>query len=319
MKTSLTILIAILTVSFASEGKFNGLAFHDFTYNLTEDVDIANEFGLKRVYFTYQQEISDGIKYKFQTDIDYKHDPKNLYLKIAKIDWSSPIGKLTFGLQGMNVFNIQEKTWGYRFIEKSAMDQRKFASSADLGVGYSTTFANRIHFSTLYTNGTGYKKPENDSYKKLSIQALLGEKKLVKNNGINAGGIVSFEFYDYVVNSVTTTKETKKVFGLFGGYSGGGLRVGGDVDWLLDSGVNETKQIISAYTNYKVSTSLQVYFRFDLYDPDTKTDKDGETYLIAGFGYTPGKGLTIAPNIRYTKPQEGASNTLLIVNFLFIF
>ena len=31
--------------------------------------------------------------------------PKEIYLKNAKVDWKSPIGKLTLGLQGMNVFN----------------------------------------------------------------------------------------------------------------------------------------------------------------------------------------------------------------------
>ncbi len=319
MRILFTILVALLTIANAGEGKLGGLVFHDFTYDLTKDADVTNEFGIKRVYFTYQQEISDGIKYKFQTDINYKTTPKNLYLKNAKVDWSSPMGKITFGLQGMNVFSIQEKTWGYRFIEKSAMDQRKFSSSADLGVGYSNTFASRIHFSALYTNGTGYKKSESDSYKKLSFQALLGEKKLAKKDGFNIGGIVAFEPYDYEVDSVTVDKKTKMVFGLFGGYAGSGLRVGGEFDRFTDSGVEKTKQIISVYANYKISKSLQGYCRFDIYDPDNETEKDSENYLIAGFGYTPGKGLTIAPNIRYTKPQEGDATTLVIVNFQFKF
>ena len=37
----------------------------------------------------------------------------------------------------MNVFNVAEKNWGFRFLEKSPMDYHKFSSSADLGIGYS--------------------------------------------------------------------------------------------------------------------------------------------------------------------------------------
>ena len=80
------------------------------------------------------------ISYKFQTDIDYKTSPINLYIKNAKVDWNYGKGKLTLGLQGMNMFNVTEKTWGFRFLEKSPMDKYEFSSSADMGIGYSGKF-----------------------------------------------------------------------------------------------------------------------------------------------------------------------------------
>ena len=40
------------------------------------------------------------------------------------------------------MFNVQEKTWGNRFVAKSALDNAGWSSSADLGIGFSKSFGN---------------------------------------------------------------------------------------------------------------------------------------------------------------------------------
>ena len=167
------LLLPLLFITIYTQGNFSGTTYFDYTYDLTEDAANDAGFGLKRVYFTYQEALSDNISYKFQTDIDYKSSPINVYLKNAKLDWKSPIGKLTFGMQGMNIFNVTEKTWGFRFLQKSAMDKYKFSSSADMGIAYSGKM-NNLNYSIMYTNGSGYKTTENDEYKKTSIQLVYG-------------------------------------------------------------------------------------------------------------------------------------------------
>ncbi|MCH7611731.1 MAG: hypothetical protein IIB45_00020 [Candidatus Marinimicrobia bacterium] len=313
MKYLLT-LLTLLTVGFSGDGKIGGLVFYDYTYDLTEDASNVDGFALKRVYFTYSQEISDGISYKFTTDINYKTSPMNLYLKYAKVDWISPIGKLTIGLQGMNVFNVAEKTWGFRFLEKSPMDTHKFSSSADMGIGHSGKFSN-LHYNLMITNGTGYKKSENDKYKKISTQLIYGEKKLLKKDGFHFGGVYTYEPYE--VDSVTT--ENKTVVAFFGGFAGGGLRIGGEFDTFTDAGSDVTKQIIAFYASYKLTDNIEGLVYYDMFDPNTNTDKDGETYMIAGVNYYPGKGLIITPNIRLTIPEEGDGTTIFKVNFQFKF
>ncbi len=37
-----------------------------------------------------------------------------VFLKNACVDWMTDYGKFTFGMQGMNMFNVQENTSGYR-------------------------------------------------------------------------------------------------------------------------------------------------------------------------------------------------------------
>ena len=131
------ILFTILTIGISQDGKFSGLVFYNYTYDLTEEAANDEGFAFNRVYLTYTQELSKGISYKFQTDINSSASPKEVYLKNAKVDWESRIGKFTIGLQGMNVFNIAEKNWGFRFLDKSPMDMYGFSSSADMGIGYS--------------------------------------------------------------------------------------------------------------------------------------------------------------------------------------
>ncbi len=234
------------------------------------------------------------------------------YMKNAKVDWKTSFGKLTLGLQGLNVFSVQEKTWGFRFLEKSPMDLHKFSSSADMGVGYSKTVIDNLHLSAIYINGSGYKAVENDSHKKLSTQVVYGEKKLVSKDGFNAGGTFTYEPYD---NDAGT--QSKTVFGVFGGYAGGKLRVGGEFDRFTDGGKEVTKQIIAAYGNYNISDKIDAYGYLDLYDANTDTDGDSQTYIIVGVNYHPTKGLIIAPNIRLTTPEEGDGEMLFKLNFQF--
>ncbi|RMF10492.1 MAG: hypothetical protein D6762_01385 [Candidatus Neomarinimicrobiota bacterium] len=311
-------LMTTMTVLFAGEGTFSGKAFYEYSIDPSTDAAISNAFGLTRVYFTYQQELSEGITYKFQTDIDYNHSPKNVYLKNAKIDWTTRIGKLTLGLQGMNIFSVQEHNWGYRYIEKSPMDQHKFASSADMGIGWAQKWG-PLSLSTIYSNGAGYKKQENDSYKKISVLGFVGESKLTKKDGFNAGGVLALEPYDYVDTNSDTTQETKTLFAGFAALAMNGFRVGGEFEQLNLGGADQTKQILSVYGNYSVSEALQVLARYDIYDPDTQTDQDGNSYLIAGVTYAPGKGVLITPNIRLTMPQTGDSTTQYTLNFQFKF
>ena len=163
---------------------FSGVTYFDYKYHAIEGELDEAAFSVVRSYLTYQKDLEDGLSYKFQTDIDYNSSPFNVYLKNAKVDWKCHLGKATIGMQGMNAFNVQEKTWGHRFLEKSPMDKHGFANSADMGFGFNKSI-NDITLSITYTNGGGYKKPEEDKYKKTTLQAFWGESKLNKNTGFN--------------------------------------------------------------------------------------------------------------------------------------
>ena len=117
--------------------------------------------------------------------------------------------------------------------------------------------------------------------------------------------------------------------GLFGGYSGNGLRLGGEYDvythplkdiTTIPLDITEiTSQIMAVYTSYKITSKLEGLVRYDMYDPDTDTDKNGTNYMIAGLNYYPVKGLIITPNLRLTTPEAGEGTTHAKLNFQFKF
>jgi len=306
----------ILNVSLAQDrnlGKISALVFYEYSYNA--DQTITNAFEVQRAYFTYQHQLAEQITYKFQIDVGRTSSDGRLsaYLKNAKIDWATSLGKITLGLQGMNIFNVQEQTWGYRFIEKTALERNGFASSADLGIGFYHTLANTIHLSTLITNGQGYKLGENDNYKKFSFQTLYGAKNLLNQDGLNLGGIFSLEPFATTPGSTAN----KIVFGGFTGYARGPLRVGLEYNLRSNSASELTATIFSIYGHYQLSQPLEAFARFDSFDPDQGTTNDASSYVIVGTIWRPVTGLFLAPNLKIITPQTGATSTTYSINFQF--
>jgi len=314
-------LILAVSSGLLAEGKVIGKTYFDFTYN--PDGTPTNLFEIHRVYIGYKAKITGNISYKVLTDVGRfntgSDDRLSVYLKAAQLAWQTNLGTFVFGLQGMNIFGIQEHNWGYRFIEKSPMDLNKFGSSADLGVGYYRKFNEKIDFSAILSNGTGYKKSENDQYKKLSVRLFLGDSKVKKNGQFNVGAIFTTESFDYfnTADSTTSVKSTNLIGG-FGAYQISKLRLGAEYDLMTKGGSSDVSStILATYANYALSKALNLFFRFDMLDPNTDANDDASNYIIAGFNFQPGNGLSIAPNVRIKSPESGNSTTYYKINFQF--
>ncbi len=321
-KLLLVSFLILLSTSWAAEG-ISGKIYYDWTYDNTSEPAGYNEFSIKRLYFTYEKSIADEMKVVLATDII---EPINdnawfSYQKYAYLQWNTSMGDLVFGLQGMNVFNIAEQNWGYRYIEKSPMDAHKFASSADLGLGFKKTFSDQIHLHLTAVNGGGYKKTETDKYKKMALQLVYGELNLQKKSGYNAGVVLSSEAFDYGVTD-TTVGEAKNssLLAIFGAYANNAVRIGGEFDQLSNNGSQITKHILAFYADYRVTKQMSLYGRYESYDPDVDSNDDGDNTIIAGLNYSPGKGFNVAPNFHYSVPESGdAGMSTFGVNFEFKF
>ena len=301
-KKKTRIINSLLFLSFAFckvQGTINSKIYFDFI----RQEDGSNAFGIKRAYFTYKNKMSSDLSFTLQTDVDYQAEPKSIYLKKANASWKTKYGKLSIGILGMNMFNIQEKTWGNRFIAKTAMDKKKYSSSADFGIGFSRDLTESIYISSMVTNGSGYKSSENDKYKKFSIQLVSGEKNLSKNEGINLGTVLSYE--PLHEDSVTT------VIGIFSGYYNNSFRVGLEYNTLNN---HRNQSSMSGYINWEMYSSLSLYSRYDLHT----IESESESYMIIGCGYTAGSGLIIAPNFRITNEGDDSYSEIAI-NFQFTF
>src|SRR6056300_1663573 len=86
-----------------------------FAYSDNEEM---KSFAVKRAFLTFSKDISDKLSVKIQTDVDSESSPQNIYLKNAKADLKISNGKFVIGLQGMNMFKVQELNWGKRYLDK---------------------------------------------------------------------------------------------------------------------------------------------------------------------------------------------------------
>ena len=286
-----------------------------FDYTDSGDSSKVDEFALKRVYLTFSKSISDELSVTIQTDVDTNSSPKNIYLKNAKVDWKTLDGNIVIGLQGMNMFKVQEGNWGKRYLDKTIMDRFKYSSAADMGIGYYHS-KDKFHGSLLITNGAGYKKSENDSHKKLSLQFIYGNTNLSKSDGFNVGAVLSHEPYDrdgeVGIPEEPIGEHTKKVFGLFGGYAKNNLRVGVEWNQLEDSGLldgNYDNNLTSVYCTYVLNPKQTLVVKHDM----VSGNKDAN-YAVVAMEFSPTKGLVVAPNVR-----SNDGTTMLGVNFQFQF
>ena len=322
----LIILLTYISISIAADGKIGGVTY--FNYTNAED---TSAFNFQRQYFSYGVNVSDDVSFKVifdvgptnKGDVVYLNNegvPENIsedtrlvaFLKKAQIDYRTSYGKISMGLIGMNTYNIQEKNWGYRFIEKSAIDKYGFSSTADLGIGFSRTLVNQLKMSLQVVNGEGYKNPQSDKYHKIAFNSTYGEHNLVKNSGFNAGVVFTTEPTDDKPNTMAS---------LFGGFAGMGLRLGGQFNMLTKGGIES--QVISVSSNYGMTDKLDAFVRYDMYDPNTDEideGKDNSTYLIAGAQLSCGNGLLVAPNIRMETYEDNLDSvTEYKINFQFKF
>ena len=225
------IVLSIIGFMFA-EGKIGGVTYFDYS-----NTEKASGFNFQRQYFGYGGEVSDQVSYKIlfdvgrtnvgaaviEKDTSYKSEDTRLvvFLKKAQINYKSSFGRFNFGLIGMNTYAVQESNWGYRFIEKSAIDKNGFSSTADIGVGFSRSLIDNLNLSLLIVNGEGFKTPQGDKFQKIAFNATYGESNLNKNDGYNGGLVYTTESTDTDPTTMTS---------VFGGFAGIGLRLGGEYD-----------------------------------------------------------------------------------------
>ncbi len=155
-----------------AEGKLKGQMFGDYYYIASGANEKENGFQIRRIYLTYDLKWNDQFSGRLRLEAKDagfgskdKMEPfvKHAYLRYRKNDRA-----LYFGLAGTPTWNVSERVWGYRPIEKTVMDLHKIGSSADLGVAFKGKLdeGGRVHAQVTLGNGSG-QSPEVDNGKKI--------------------------------------------------------------------------------------------------------------------------------------------------------
>ena len=196
--------------------------------------------------------------------------------------------QLLAGLMPTPNFEVEERYWGYRSVERTQSDLRGWITIRDLGVSLKGKFSENTNYGVMFANNS-FHGTETDKYKKLYFHffSLLGN---------NIGTSVDFNF----ANGPQNKNVLYSKLGLYrstNNYSGGLTFVYGLRQKFLSNDENLYEYGLSVFGNYKLSDDWKALLRFDIYEPDTKASSDREFTLFGGIDYKLEKNLNIIPNI----------------------
>jgi hypothetical protein len=303
---------------------FSSITSGSYTNTKGANVSSAtnNTFELSRAYFGYAYNFSPDFSAKVLFDVANSSTatPSNFdaYIKNAYVEYHDNLFTVDFGMIGCTMFNLQESTWGKRYLYKSFQDQYSFGNSADLGVMAKVQFIpHLLSLDLSLTNGEGYKSVQLDSTFRLAVGLTVNP---IKELTIRA-------YYDYYkrANEPATTAD-QNTFNAFASYKNKDFTLAAEYDQANGFGrvINKNTSGCSIYGTWFAAKWINVFARFDDITSNTlagqttewQSTKDGQTY-IAGVEFVPVKGVQIAPNFRYFNPavkNAVASTTTVAVN-----
>jgi hypothetical protein len=310
-----------------AQGKFSGYMFGDYYYNLYSPSNTASfqAFQLRRVYFTYDNDISEKFTSRFRLEADQSANASNgtigVAVKDAYLKWKNifPGSDLLFGIQPTPAFDVSESVWGYRSLEKTIMDLRSIVGSRDIGISLKGNLVEdgMASYWVMLANGNS-NKPENDKYKRyyasIQVKPLPGLQATAHMDYKDQSDIADiYHGGNKVSNGQWTTS-------LFVGYSQNGLFSIGAEGFLqsLSNGYNNgtlltTKSTtgISVFASYYILPELSAVGRYDFYDPNTDSNAKGDVtnLMVLGLSWKVDKNVAIQPNLwyeSYEKPVNGS-------------
>jgi hypothetical protein len=323
MKRNILILLLAIGLLIApaaqlkGEGKFSGLVFGDYAYVLAHHdtaIESNNGFWLRRVYFTYDNALSDRFAMRFRLEMNSPGDFKtatNLVPFVKDAYLTTRLGKQTLllGLIGTPLYDTLDEYWGYRPMEKTPIDLFKFGNSREFGVGLKGALdaRKRLTYTVIFGNGAGLKSETNRGkavYGRLNFQPTPS---------------LFLEVYgDYTDTGSESSVNILQAFaGVKGGWGRSGLNFG--MRNSRQSGVNSDLKFISLFGVFKAGKKLDLVGRYDrLLDANPAggkidyipmADNAKANVVLAGLGWSLNDSVKVIPNLKYVfydAPETGA-------------
>lgn len=310
-------------------GKISGYMFGDYFYNAVRDTGLSslsnvanggkqdlNGFQLRRVYFTYDNDISENFTSRFRLEADQTANTSDgkvgVFVKDAYLTWKNIFNgsDLTFGIQPTMVIENADADWGHRFLEKTILDLRGIVSSRDIALSLKGKFDSDGVFKywVMIGDGSG-NKPETDKYKRFYAHLQYNP---VKNLSVTLYGDLKSKpaVTDPQSNSTanSTLSNNDLTYALLLGYKEkDNFSVGAEVFLnTTQNGIRSSSIVkdrngigVSFFGSYNFSQQFSAVGRFDYFDPNTNTDFKGDSrnWFILSLNYKPVDKVTISPNV----------------------
>ncbi len=301
----------------AGSGTLKGKAYFDLSQGLSDDVNNMLTHGFRRVYFTYNLQMDDGITGRFRTDVKQDGDGKwRLFIKHVYANWKvSDLLSIRTGMMGTILFGTIEEVWGYRGVEMTMQDYYKLRSSADLGLMARLRLNDMIAVNVMFSNGNGYSGNEDASFgKAYEVQGVF-----TPVDGLLVTAHYGMNGFDRDGDPTTEEDmENTTTMDLSVGYEGDGFAFGGSYSTQTNYRftLDQDGSGFWGFGRYELPGSpLTVLGTYMNWDPDTSMDDDTMTLLMVGLDYSAGKGLSIIPNFHQTKTGSADPTTMFRITF----
>lgn len=329
---------------FKPSGRFWGSSFGDVYYKMhadslnrgnTQYSNVAKDFSsfdIRRIYLGYDYNISE----KFSSELILAYEGNNdasgnrtILIKSANLRWKNiyPMADVIIGQTATPAFSlISEKIWGYRCVEKTPSDLRKWSCSNDVGIAIQGKLNKKgdYGYNVMLGNGTST-KPEADVFKKIygEVYFKFMEQKII------------IDLYsDFERKQLSPYHKSLNTFKAFVAYTSEKITIGMEAGQQIQENYNiyidtvptvktdtmdATAFFISGFVKGVIKKDkLSFFLRFDSYDPDRSFNSsysysnggfsNTEMFLLAGFDYTPYKNIHIIPNVWYNSYNNRTKN-----------
>ncbi|MCF8225892.1 MAG: hypothetical protein K9J30_08430 [Bacteroidales bacterium] len=241
---------------YLGNGTVSGKIFSNFHFSL-DNANRKTAFAITRAYFGYEQQLGEYFSANIKLDIgspddlsEYSRLRRYAYFKNAGLTYSRNDLTVWAGLFDMLQFKVQERSWGYRYMYRSFLDEYRFGPSADLGLGVRYSFADNLESDIIVSNGEGYTSPQRDNIYKAGW-------------GITYNPLPSITLRGYY--SIFLTQVPQMTFTGFAGYRNENFRIGGDFNYQMNfqSNLNRDRYGYSFYSTFVFSEKWEIFLRYD--------------------------------------------------------
>lgn len=333
----MALLLSLVGLTYGQEntdGKFRGNMIGDY-YWIAENHDPAikdkNGFWFRRIYFTYDKKLSDAFSVRFRLEMsqpgDFSTESKiTPVVKDAYLKWKAGNTHFILGISPTPTWNIVEKTWGYRSVEKTALDLQKFGSSRDFGAAVRGQLDRngKVKYHLMLANGSGNESEVNKGKMGLlSLGFYPAEEIIVEVYGDwndNPGDNDWFTVQGFAAYKAQETRIGMQ-------FAHQNRKVEGREDIALEVG--------SLFLTVNVGGKTNVFARIDrMFDPNPQGEKISyipfdptakSTFIVAGLDFTPIKNVHLMPNVEvviYDENDAGvqpATDAIPRFTFYYIF
>lgn len=290
------------------EGKISGYMFGDYYFvaaNHNSTIKNQNGFWFRRIYVTYDKGLSSEFVTRFRIEMSSPGDFGATSIKLtpivkdAYVKWSRSRQNILFGVSASPTWEVVERIWGYRSVEKTPLDLQRMGGSRDFGIAFQGAVDpnKKLSYHLMFGNGSDTGS-EVDKEKKVYLSLTA-----VPVKGLTIEGYTDYEG--------RPAGKGRYVFQGFASYERPDFRAGAQISQQTrksgTSAPNTKLGVVSVFAAGRLAPKAWALARFDrMFNPNSEGDKipyipfhktAKSSLLILGFDLLPIKDVHVIPNV----------------------